>query len=102
MEVFGGAGESMEWLKNHSPELIVVSAGKHGEKARNVVSLLHAAGVTGTRIVLCTGVGSLKAVRESLAAEVLEVLEKSGDLERLVAVVKSAVASQGNRMQKMF
>src|SRR4030042_1130480 len=40
-------------LKKNAPDLCIVSAGKYGENAKEIIGLLRGAGIQGGNIVLC-------------------------------------------------
>lgn len=83
--------EAGEWLKGHSPDLVLANGGRHGEKARETVNLLKKAGLPGSRILLLTGPGTLSSFRKALLEEVREVMSVTYDHEDLLRVIKSIV-----------
>jgi len=89
---FTRPGDALKWLKNNSPDLVIVSAGKHGEKGKELLGMLKKAGVEGSEIVLSAGVGSLAGVRKEFASVVRDILVKPANLENLEAVVKSSIS----------
>jgi DNA-binding response OmpR family regulator len=78
---FGKAREAVDWLKDHCPDLVLASGGKHGEKARETVTLLKKAGLTGSRILLLTSPGSLAPMRKVFQSEVRDVIAEISDSE---------------------
>jgi DNA-binding NtrC family response regulator len=86
---FTRSGDALKWLEDHSPDLSIVSAGKHGETAKELLGLLKEAGVEGTDIVLSAGAGALAEVRKAFSGVVRDVLVKPVDLENLEALVRS-------------
>ena len=89
---FTRSGDALKWLEDHSPDLSIVSAGKHGEKAKELLGLLKEPGVEETDIVLSAGVGSLAGVRKAFAGVVRDVLVKPADLENLEAMVRVSIS----------
>ena len=89
---FTRPGDALKWLKDNSPDLVIVSSGKHGEKAKELLEMLKKAGVEGTDIVLRAGVGSLVRVRKAFAGKFRDVLVNPADLENLKAVVRSSIS----------
>ncbi|MBI5604408.1 MAG: response regulator [Deltaproteobacteria bacterium] len=88
---FGKVREAVEWLKDHFPDLVLASGGRHGEKARETVNLLKKAGFIGSRILLLTGPGSLSSIRKAFQREVREVMSATYDHEDLVRMINSIV-----------
>ena len=95
VETFIKSEDACEWLKKNSPDLTIVSAGKHGEKAKELMASLKAAGIKGTGIVLSTSAASLRALRKAFAGDVREVLVKPWDLEKLEEMVGAGLHGQG-------
>ena len=87
---FTRAQDAVAGIRKTNPDLCVVSAGKHGEQAKETLELLRNAGIAGADIVLCASLGSLGLVRKAFSREVRAVLDKTADLEKLAALVKGA------------
>jgi DNA-binding NtrC family response regulator len=81
---FGKAREAVEWLKDHLPDLVLASGGRHGEKAKDIVNILKKVGLPGFKILVLTSPGSLAAVRQALQGEVREVIPETSDQEDLL------------------
>jgi CheY-like chemotaxis protein len=86
---FGKAREAAEWLKDHGPDLVLASGGKHGEKARETVNLLKKAGLTSSRILLLTSPGSLAPLRKVFQSEVREVVVEISDSEDWLRLINA-------------
>jgi DNA-binding NtrC family response regulator len=76
--------EAVKWLAGHQPALVLVSGGRHGEKARKNVDQLKQAGLPGAKIVLLIGKGSLIPVPQALEKEVHQVLPEASENEDLL------------------
>jgi DNA-binding NtrC family response regulator len=83
--------EAVEWLREHSPDLVLASGGRHGEKAKETVDLLKGAGIPGSKILLLTSPVSLPSVRKALRDEVRAVMQETADQDDLLRLVKAAV-----------
>ena len=88
---FGRVKEALDWLREHSPDLVLASGGRHGEKAKETVDLLKSAGIPGSKILLLTSPVSLPSVRKALQQEVRAVMQETADPEDLLRLVKAAV-----------
>ncbi|MEW6664022.1 MAG: hypothetical protein AB1512_02220 [Thermodesulfobacteriota bacterium] len=88
---FGRVREAAQWLRDHSPDLVLASGGRHGEKAKETVRLLKNAGIPGSKILLLTGPVSLPSVRKALQGKVRAVMQETADREDLLTLVKTAV-----------
>ena len=88
---FGRVKEAVEWLGEHSPDLVLASGGRHGEKAKETVNLLKKAGIPGSKILLLTSPASLPSVRKALREEVCAVMQETADQEDLLGLVRAAV-----------
>jgi len=79
--------DALAWLENHNPDFVIVSAGKHGERAERMVSTLHRVGIKGEKILLRAGETSLETVKKAFAGSVRGILPAGpefGFLESLV------------------
>ncbi len=74
---------ALKWLTMNAPDLILVSAGKYGEKAGAHLEALEKAGIRGADIVLGTEEGTLRDVRKVYRQKVREVVIKTSDFEKL-------------------
>ncbi|MFH1489925.1 MAG: hypothetical protein ABII06_13565 [Pseudomonadota bacterium] len=83
--------EALAWLQNQRPDFVVVSAGKHGERAEKIVSMLKAAGIGGEKILLRAGETSLEAVKRAFAGSVREVLPANSEFGFLESLVSPGV-----------
>lgn len=88
---FHSVREAARWMKDHQPDLVVVSGGRHGEKAREAVRILNEAGVSGFRILLLMSPDSLDSTRDDLRRQVRSIMEEAIDYEELLKVVNSAL-----------
>ncbi len=88
---FVKACEAVEWLKDHFPDLVLASGGRHGEKARETVNLLKKANLPGSKILLLTSPGSLTPVRLAIQREVREVISETFDNEDLLRSINSGI-----------
>jgi DNA-binding NtrC family response regulator len=86
--------EALGWLGNHTPDLVVASGGRHGERAKETVHLLKQAGVAGSRILLLTSADSLASTRNALGHAVRAVMQETADLEELLGLVNSALSPE--------
>lgn len=82
--------DALKWLRMNAPDLILVSAGKYGEKAGMCLKALENAGIRGANIVLGTEEGTLRDVKKVYRQKVREVVIKTSDFEKLenLAVLK--------------
>ncbi len=83
VKAFTGTEEALKWLKRNAPDLILVSAGKYGEKAGVHLRSLEKAGVRGADIVLGTDEGTVRDVRKVYRKKVRGVVIKTSDLEKI-------------------
>jgi len=86
---FARPGDAAHWLEDHVPDLVVVSGGRHGEKAKGAVRILKGAGLSGSIILLLTNTDSRSVVVDGLEEQV-KIMETS-DYEELIKAVNSAV-----------
>ncbi len=80
---FARTEDALKWLRMNAPDLILLSAGKYGEKAGVQLKALKKAGVRGADIVLGTEEGTLRDVRKVYRQKVREVVIKTSDFEKL-------------------
>ena len=92
---YKGFREAALWLQSHTPDLVVMSGGRHGEKAREAVKTLKAAGTSRSGILLLMSVASPASTRESLKREVRTIMEETTDYEELLNSVESALSKKG-------
>jgi CheY-like chemotaxis protein len=88
---FVKACEAVEWLKDHSPDLVLASGGRHGEKARETVNLLKKANLSGSKILLLTSPGSLTPLGQAFQTEVRQVIAETLDNEDLLRWISSGI-----------
>ncbi|PKN29131.1 MAG: hypothetical protein CVU64_09800 [Deltaproteobacteria bacterium HGW-Deltaproteobacteria-21] len=86
---FARPRDAAHWLEDHVPDLVVVSGGRHGEKAKGAVRILKDAGLSGSIILLLTDTDSRSVIADGLE-EQIKIMETS-DYEELVKAVNSAV-----------
>lgn len=81
--VFTGTEDALKWLRMNEPDLILVSAGKYGEKAGAYLKTLENAGIPCGDIVLGIEEGTLRNVKEAYRQKVREVVVKTSNFEEL-------------------
>ncbi len=86
---FADVQEALRWLEHNIPDVAIISAGKHGEKARELVPKLSSAGVETSSLILSTGIGSISHVQRDFCDKVRSVIPKGSALEELERLVSS-------------
>lgn len=71
------------WLRNHRPDLAVVSAGRQGEQAATWLALLNEAGIEKEKIVFRVSEGLRKKIQAEFKDRVGEIVLKPSDLNDL-------------------
>jgi len=85
--------DAIQWLEEHLPDVAIIGAGKYGEKARDLVSKLNSAGITKSRLILSTGIGSVSDVQREFRDRVRSVIPKGSSLDELERLVSSVILS---------
>ncbi len=84
--------EAVNWLKNNTPDLALISGGKHGEKAGELIALLQGNGVEPCRIVLSANEASLGTLKKAFKGSVAKIMPKTAELEKLESLVRSGLS----------
>ncbi|MBN1103753.1 MAG: hypothetical protein JXL84_10105 [Deltaproteobacteria bacterium] len=93
---FVRAQEAMDWLKGHSPDVVLASGGWHGEKAKDMVDVLKRAGIPGAKILLLTGQEALVSLRKTFQHEVRGVIQEPAYHDDLLRLVNSVLKERSN------
>ncbi len=90
--LFNKIQAASEWLHENSPDLVIASAGRHGERAKEAVRFLKGAGMDDSRVLLLAGAEAFLSIRDVSDGLVSVVMQGSGYYEELIKVVNSALA----------
>lgn len=71
---FGSIDRAAPWLERNRPDLAIVNVGRQGEKARFMMGIMKFFGLDPDKIVLFTGSGSLRTVKDDFSASVKDVV----------------------------
>jgi DNA-binding NtrC family response regulator len=80
--------EARIWLEKNSPNLAIVSAGKYGEKANDILCMLKKTGIEGGDIVLRVPESSIGTIRKNFKGDVRDILIKTSDVEGLEEIAR--------------
>ncbi len=89
---FASTERALEWVKENNPDLAIISAGKHGERAKELLPKLDSAGLKASSLILSTGISSASEVKRLFSDRVRMVLPKGSDLEEVERLVNSALS----------
>lgn len=87
--IFENIEDAITWLETNTPDLILLSAGKYGEKAGLQLKSLCRIGIQSANIVLGAEEGTLTDVRKAYGRQVREVLIKTSDFEKLEHLISA-------------
>jgi DNA-binding response OmpR family regulator len=95
---FARPRDAARWLEDHMPDLVVVSGGRHGEKAKRLVGILKDAGLSGSIILLLTLADTRSSIVDGMEEQVR--ITETSDYEELLKAVNSAVKEKGAALEE--
>jgi len=81
--------DGLSWCRQNSPDIVLASSGKYGERAEKVVSKLWDVGLGGDKIILRASESSLGPLKKAFSESVRDVLvlePELGSLESLLVL----------------
>ena len=91
------ASEADLWLRNNSPELVILGTGRQGELALERLQVLESHGVEGSRVLLGARADARELVIRKYGHRVREVFDSPQGLDALEAMVRRAFGDRTHR-----